>query len=89
MTRWIAVLSIVALSAGALQAGGQALPGSDDKTSCGENNGKVCEEKTVSVCTEYRGTGFELSGSGKGLMGGYKVECAKWESQTTKKYYPA
>lgn len=86
MTRWIVVLSVAALSAGAMQAGGQASPSADDAPSCGENNGKVCEEKTVSKCTEYRGTGFEVSATGTVT---YKIECAKWVSQTTRKFYPA
>lgn len=86
MTRWVAVLSVAALSAGAMQAGGQASPSADDGPSCGENQGKVCEEKTVSVCKEYRGTKFEISATGTVT---YKIECAKWESQTTRKYYPA
>ena len=89
MTRWLAAVSLVALLAGAMQAHANELPGEGDGGSCGQNSGKLCEEKTVSVCTEYRGTGFELSGSSKGITGGYTIECAKWENSTVRKYYPA
>jgi hypothetical protein len=89
MTRWLAVVSVLVLSVGAMQARADVLPIADDVAPCGEHTGKLCEEKTLSVCTEYRGTGFELSGSGKGITGGYKIECAKWETTTTRKYYPA
>lgn len=87
MTRWLAVLSVVALSAGALQARADVLPTEDGGAVCAGGPGPICERKSVSKCVEWRGEKFEVAGSGKGITAGYQITCATWETVTSTTYY--
>ena len=88
MTRWLAVLSVVALSAGALQARADVLPTEDGGATCGGYGGSICEKVSVSKCTQWRGERFEVAASGKGVNVQYDITCANWNTVTTTTYYP-
>lgn len=88
MTRWLMVLSVVALSAGALDARAEVLP-TEEEGKCAGGAGPICQEKSVSTCTEWRGEKFEISASGKSASAGYTITCATWETVTSTTYYPA
>ncbi|HSJ62670.1 MAG TPA: hypothetical protein VK922_02070 [Gemmatimonadaceae bacterium] len=89
MTRWLAAVSLLALTAGVMQARADVLPTEGDAPPCGASGGAICEERTVQRCTEWRGVEFQLQGSDRSFSVGYRIECAKWETTTTKTYYPA
>lgn len=89
MTRWLVVLSVVALSAGALDARADVMPTEEGEGKCGGGQGPICQEKSVSKCTEWRGEKFEVSVSGKSASAGYSITCATWETVTSTTYYPA
>ena len=87
MTRWLAVLSVVAMSAGALQARADVLPTEGDSVPCSSGPGPICTVRSVSKCVEWRGEEFEIAGSS--LSVGYKITCARWETVTSTTYYKA
>lgn len=87
MTRWLAVLSALALSVGALQLHADVPLPSDGTSPCGGAGKLICEERTVRRCVEWRGEKFEIDGSS--VSGGYSITCAKWEQTITKTYYQA
>ena len=89
MTRWLVVLSVVALSAGALEARADVMPTEEGQGECGGGSGPICQEKSVSKCTEWRGEKFEVAVSGKSASAGYTITCATWETVTSTTYYPA
>ena len=89
MTRWLMVLSVVALSAGALEARADVMPTEEGEGKCGGGPGPICEKISVSKCTEWRGEKFEISVSGKSASAGYSITCASWNTVTTTTYYPA
>jgi hypothetical protein len=89
MTRWLVVLSVVALSAGALEARADVMPTEEGEGKCGGGPGPICEKTSVSKCTEWRGEKFEISVSGKSASAGYSITCATWETVTSTTYYPA
>ncbi|HUF29992.1 MAG TPA: hypothetical protein VMM77_04940 [Gemmatimonadaceae bacterium] len=87
MTRWLAVLSVLALSAGALQARADVLPTEGDETECAGGPGPICQTKSVSKCTEWRGEKIEITGTSKSISAGYQITCASWQTVTTTTYY--
>jgi hypothetical protein len=84
MTRWVAALSVVAMSAVALQARADVMPTEDG---CGAGPGPICEEKTVTKCAEWKFEQFEIGGAGKAITIGYKITCAQWKTSTSTTYY--
>ena len=89
MTRWLVVMSIAALSAGALDARADALlPSDGGDGKCAGGPGPICEKTSISKCTEWRGEKFEVSVSGKSASAGYSITCASWNTVTTTTYYP-
>lgn len=89
MTRWLMVMSIAALAAGALDARADVLPSEEGDGKCGGGPGPICEQTSVSTCTEWRGEKFEISGTSKSVSAGYTITCASWKTVTTTTYYPA
>lgn len=87
MTRWLAVLSVVALSAGALQARADVLPTEGDGVPCRDGPGPICTERSVAKCVEWRGEEFKIAGTS--VSAAYTITCARWETVTTTTYYKA
>ena len=84
MTRWVAALSVVAMSAVALQARAEVMPTVDG---CGAGAGPICEETTVRKCAEWKLEQVEIGGAGKAITIGYRITCAQWKTSTSTSYY--
>jgi hypothetical protein len=89
MTRWLVVLSVVTLSAGALEARADAIPTEFGDDKCGGYPGPICATTSISKCTEWRGEKFEITAAGKSVSAGYTITCASWNTVTSTTYYPA
>ena len=86
MTRMLAVLSVVVLSAGAMQVRAQHVPSTGDGPTCNDGQGPVCRIQTVERCTRWVIT------SGGGGLNPYPAikityECQSWEKHETRLYY--
>ena len=87
MTRMlVAVLSALALSAGALQVRAQAKPTEDGANVCRDGNGPQCKVVSTTTCDRWEFVSVGGSGSSS-PSGSAKVECTKKTTTTSTYYY--
>lgn len=83
MTRlFIAVMTVVGLSVGALHVPAQHAPSADGEVACLDGDGPICKEVTTTTCERWEVVG--AGGSSAGTVG-VKVECTK-KTVTTSTY---